>query len=254
MLQKCVIPGIENGDLSFCYGFPNRSAEPVMKRVGYKKFGSVTIFIKIIKTARQLRKLGLPDGFVWLISPLLDFSLKLLSLETWYRFKGDFICETIDTIDERFSRFWEERRNDFDFAGERGLKYLHWKFCEDPDDDNYFFTVSNSDKSEIKGYIVFRIQNHVIDIRDLVCPKERKTTMLLLSNFLRYARQEGAMAIQVGMCAQNSLTGMLKKFGFFMEKKDRRHVLTYCSERFKERLAKIKTSDNWLLFQFDEDT
>lgn len=253
MLQRSIISAVEKKDMEFIYGFPNKAAEPIMKRVGFRSIGSLTRLVKILKTTSQLRKLGLHKYWIRLLSPFLDFALKLISVETWYRTKKGFVCEELKDFDERFDQLWAEERLRFAAAGERTASFLRWKYLEDPDDANKVFGVFDSSGSVLKGYIVYCFKENSIEIRDFIFSPDRKAIRVLMTCFLRHARSIASESIVIRFLENNNITKKMKRFGF-IKRKSSGNVYFYCNDLERNKKTLFGNADSWLLMRSDEDT
>lgn len=253
MLQRNVIVAVDNGHVDFVYGFPNKKAEPIMKRVGYRRIGTLRRFVKIIKSAHQLRKRGFNELWVKILSPLLDIVLILTSIETWYRWRSGFVCEEVNDLDGRFDRMWVNAKSQFTIAGDRTADYLKWKFLDDPDDLNRVYAIFNSDKSCVKGYIVYCFHDNGVEIRDFVFPEDKKATLVLMGSFLRNVRSFAQDSVVVNCLDNSHMIKAMKRFGF-MKGKSGRSVYLYCTEDVWNDLPLLRSPDNWMLMKSDEDT
>ena len=253
MLQRSIITAIEEKDMDFIYGFPNKAAELIMKRVGFRLVGSLTKLVKVVKTAPQLRELGLHKYWIRLLSPFLDFALKLISVETWYRMKKGFVCEEIKDFDERFDQLWEEERLRFAVAGERTSKFLRWKYLEDPDDVNKVFCVFDSSGSVLKGYLIYCFKENSIEIRDFIFSPDRKAVRVLMACFFRHVRPIASESIVIRFLENNSITKKMKRFGF-IKRKNTNNVYYYCNDPERRKKTLPGNADNRLLMRSDEDT
>lgn len=254
MLQRSAISAADKRDVDFIYGFPNNAAEPIIKRVGYRLLSPMTRLVKIIKTAPQLRKLGLNEYWVNLLSPLLDFLLRLISIETWYRGNRGFICEEVKDFDERFDQLWNREKSQFAIAGERTASYLRWRFIEAPHDaENKVFAIFDSQKSVLKGYIVYRYQHNSVQIRDFLFAEDKKAILVLMTSFLRHVRSLSPDSLMINLLENNNIIQKMKRFGFMKRQSDG-NVYLYCTDKVWQELTLSGHPDNWLLMQSDDDT
>ncbi|MFQ6609142.1 MAG: hypothetical protein ACE5EE_11545 [Fidelibacterota bacterium] len=253
MLQKSVLSAVDSGRVDFVYSFPNKAAEPVMKRVGYNLLGPTVRLVRIFKSAPTLRRRGISELWVGLLSPLLDIALKLRAFETWYCGKRGYVCEEVLTFDERFDKLWEESKEQFSIAGERSSLFLRWKYLEDFDEIHRIVAVFNLDKTILKGYIVFCFRDNCIHIRDFIFSCDGKATKVLMAWLLRYARSSAIESISIGFLKNDYLIRFMKDFGF-MRGEDGRNAFFYCSKSTLGKLPLMKDSNDWLLMDSDEDT
>jgi hypothetical protein len=252
MLQKGVLSAA-NSSVDFIYGFPNMHSEPVFKRVGYKCLGPITRLVKVLKTEPQLRKFGLSEWFIALVSPVIDLVLSLFSFETWHCANHDYLCEEVDKIDERFDRLWEERKNKFSVIGEKNSDFLRWKYIDDPDDHNRVFAVFDLEKSCLKGFIIYFQDANSVEILDFLFSDDKNARTELMASFLRHIRQFKAESLVINSFENNDISKIMKKFGF-LKGKCGRNVYMYCSDKLTKEMNLLKSSGNWMLMNSDQDT
>jgi hypothetical protein len=253
VLQRSVVAALNQGPLVFLYGFPNRNAEAVLKRVGYRSLGPRTRLVRIMKTAPQLRKRRLPEFWVQLLSPILDGALKLFSPENWRAPGTGWVCREVADFDERFDRLWDEIKTRFVVAGERTSEVLRWKFLQDPDDVHHIFAVFNRSNFRLCGYIVYREQDRSVDIRDIAFVEEHSVFSILMGGFLKHIRSSAAESVVIHFLKDDALIQKMRRFGF-LEGESAYSIYLYCTEQTWEELNAEKHSGSWFLMQSDEDT
>ena len=253
MLHKKVLSVVQDGLVDFIYGFPNRSSEPVVKRLGYKLLGKQMRLIKILQTEPRLSRM--PFGKYWciLVGPFLNSILRLLSFETWHYFKkGDCFCEAVKDFDKRFDLFWEKAQSKFTIAGERTALYLKWKFLMTPHFENKIIGLFNFEKNTLKGYIVYRHLDRGIEIRDFLTDGEAKSLPTLMAAFLSYARSTGAESVVIAMLENGEVLKQMQRFGF-IQRNNEQSVALSISDSLIIKFPFIKENKHWLMLQSDDD-
>ena len=243
---------VQEDGIDLLYVFPNKKSEPFLKRAGFKYLGLNTRRSKVVRTSEQLQKRRFCKYFIRPVSTLLDIALKLFAFETWYRFKGGFVCEEMSDFDVRFDDLWMRSKSRFRIVGKRSSELLRWKYVEQPDTEFKIYAIFNSNKAELKGYIVYCMDESSIKIRDLVLPKDKATARIFVSNFLRHVKKQPKSSIVLHFLENKEIVGFLKKFGFVKRPEDRA-VYYYCTERLLKRFPVLKDSEAWLLTNFDMD-
>ena len=251
-LQRSTLSATQDGTVDFIYGFPNKASEPIQKRVGYKVMGEKIRLVKVLKTAPQLSKLPLGKYWGFLLSPIFDLILRLLSVETWYFHRRNFVCEEIEDFDEGFDLLWEKTNSQFIVTGERRAEYLRWKFLNAPHSTNRIFAMFDADRKYVKGYIVYRYPEKSIEIRDFLFTQDKKAIFILMAGFLRYARSLGAQSISIALLKNKKIANHMKHFGF-VERKDEHNILIFFSTKFLSKYPFLQDTNNWLLLQSDDD-
>ena len=252
-LAKALVSLVREGEFDLIYGFPNRSAEPVMKRAGFKCLGPRTRLVRILGVSAYLKRFRLYKYVGRLLSPLLDVAVRLLSFETWYRFKAGFICEEIDTFDRRLDGLWMKSNSRFQAIGERTSELLGWRFPKQPGAERRIFVISSTDRTELKGYIVYCIDEQSISIEDFVLPEDKKATRVFIAHFLRYVRNESVRSVVVQFLENKGLLEVFKRFGF-VERKSDWNIYYYGSERTSGKFPDIADQENWFLSGFDTES
>lgn len=249
-LVKSLVSIVQENEFDLIYGFPNKNAEPVMKRAGFKCLGRQIRIAKIIRTSEQIKKLHFNKYFNKLLSPLLDVALKLSAFETWYRFKGGFICEEISNFDERFDKLWMKSKSRFQIVGERTSEFLTWKYLKKPDAEYKIFALLNSNRTELKGYIVYCMDEDSIRITDFIFPEDKKTLRVLVAHFMIHVRKEPIRSVIMQLYENKEILKLFKRFGFVIRKSDW-NVYNYCNEQVLKRFPALEEPENWVLTDFD---
>jgi len=252
-LGRQLVSLVEEGEFDLIYGFPNKSAEPVMRRAGFKYLGPSIRIAKIVKISRYLRKFQFYRYLDRLLSPLLDVGARLLALETWYRFKGAFACEEIGDFDERFDELWMRSKSRFQAVGERTSELLEWRFRKEGNIEYRIFAILNSDRTELKGYIIYCMDEYSIDICDFVLPEDKKAIRVLMTHFLRHVRETPVKSVVMHFMENKEVQDAFRRFGFVKRKSDW-SVYYCCKDDVLKRFPALVDSENWLLSGFDTDS
>lgn len=250
MIQRSIMSSVDNGDVDFIYGFPNKNAEPVTKRIGFECLGETIRLVKIFKTAPILTKMRWPGWLITVTAPLLDLALKIVFIDKWPVRNNGYICREIKKVDDSFNQLWVELKSLHKVVGDRSASVIAWKYLNDPDDDNKIFAMYGKDFLKLKGYVVYRLDAESIEIRDLAVSEGRKALKALIANFVRYVSPIGSKSITITMLKNDYIVGILKRFGFARGKSDGR-VYLYCN---KEKLHLLGRAENWFLMRSDEDS
>ena len=251
-LARKVISLVQEKELDLIYGFPNKKSELVMKWAGFQCLGRQIRIAKPIKISEGFLKQYFHKYVNRVLSPLLDAALKICSFETWYRFKGGFICEELSRFDERFDRLWLKSKSRFQTVGERASEYLTWKFLENLDTEHKIFAISSSDRAEVKGYFIYCNDEDSINIRDFILPEDKKVIRIFLTHFLRHIRKVSPRSVVIQLLENNKIVDLFKKFGF-LRREINYNVYYCCSKQVLKRFPVLEDSENWLLLNGDID-
>ena len=249
-LMRKLASTVKEDETDFVYAYPNKQAEQVMKRVGFQFLGSWTRMVKPIGIGRRAQNWNIPRALSRLISWIFRIVLRLCAFETWYRVSGGFVFREIVSFDRRFETLWQEPRWTSRVTGERTCDYFTWRFLECPTRQFTIFALFNSDETELKGYIVTRIDENAIDIEDFVFPEDAGATRILLAHFLRRVRKLPLDSVVVTFLENDELRELFRRHGF-VERPSGRTMWCYFSERVLKRFPGLTDAKNWRLLGSD---
>lgn len=252
ILQRNVIAAAKSGKYCFIYGFPNKSAEAVWKRIGYKVIGPTVRLTKVLRTSSLLKKYNIPKVFTYILSPIMDFGLCLFSVETWKFKSKDYICRFVDIPDGRFDRLYEKLKKQYSVIGQRDSAFLKWKYLNDPDDKHQFFAVFNSSEDEVYGYLAFCHSSSRVDIRDFAFGEDEAANNNLVLCFLKHMRRLGKESITFRFLENPTLLNFFKKLQF-VKRADVGNIYYYTNDQAMSNIGPDDI-DAWFITIGDQDT
>jgi len=254
-LMRGFVSVVDDGEFDLIYGFPNAGAEPVMKTAGLMRLGPRARMSKVARVSAHLRKLR-PYMFLdKLLSPLVDVLTRLFVFETWYRFKGGFLCEEISGFDERFDDLWAKIGQGSRVIGERTAESLAWRYPNAGGAGYRIFAMSSSDRANVEGYIVYCLDEHSISIKDFVLPDGGRAIRILFAHFLRHVKKGPIRSVSVVLLGNRDLFDVLKRLGFAVRKREGDWpVYYYCSEQVLKRIPALADPQSWQLSEFDTES
>lgn len=159
------------------------------------------------------RKIGLPL-LARVAGPLGKIYTKL-SLRKHLKRVYDNVTE-IARFDERFNRFWEERKGDHNIMVQRDSVYLNWRYAEHPTNQYKIFMCSDGDF--VKGFVVLTIEQAEIKrgfiMELLVEPGNGEAFDSLLSAVVEYFLKENVDVITAWLPEMNPLVGEFERWRF----------------------------------------
>ncbi len=252
MLQRAASLAIKEGAVDFIYGFPNKAAEPILKRIGYVLLGDRVRLVKVLRTAWYISQLTGSQYSGMFLGPLADLALRVASREVWRLADKEYFCEEVQEFDGRFERLWKDADFECPIVGERSREYLQWKFVGNVRIENKILAVFDAGRQNVEGYLIYRHQGDSIEIRDfLIASNSRALNVLIACLFCR-ARSSRVTSIELALLRSSKVHAMLRKFGF-IERKDPHHIYLRCSDRVTKLFPAIWDPEAWCLFQSDDD-
>lgn len=252
-LQKRVLAAVKAGTTNFVYGSPNKNADQLMSRSGYRIVGRSASYKKIIGTYNYLYSRVHSRVISRAVSACLDIILRVSSKDTYCRApsRNKMLLQVCTNFDERVDRLWEICSKQYPIIGERSAEFLNWRFTHCPYLEYRILLLINGTTDEVCGYLVYRIEGGVLTIADLLLESYEEYGDDLFVLFLRYARKLRVGSIVCSFLGPDELKIKLRQFGFF-NMKDHRSFAVYSNE------DSIKTdvlydSRNWYFMEGDND-
>lgn len=232
-------------DFVFLYGFPNKSAVPVVARVGYVKLGEVARFVRFLRT-RQLLNKYLPNPFHRLVSPAVDWLLL-----AYYRVKNKCkhrrVAEWLDTPDERFDQLWQRVDTRNCIIGVRDSAFLRWRFSEHPGHTYRFFAMHTANKEKLVGYAVCETRGDTLCVLDFFAENWEQELRCLFQRLFQTAFQQGYTSVSVEFMGQKQVANALCRVG--MVARETRPIYFKAHTEKQAQLA----NGNWYITSSDED-
>lgn len=211
-------------DYPFLIGHPNKNAEKLFKRVGFKNIGQERTWCKIIHSREKFEKRVRSVSLQKYLSYLLDVSQTLHLNVLKFIFRQNLTVHFLSQCDSRFDDLWKKNKDSLDIAIERSSEYLNWRFCCHADRDIQIMAVCKPDESLV-GYIAFHIENKSAVIEDLFVINHFVTEVNLFVLFCLYARKHGLKTILVTELCSETNSYLLRRLFFFKYTESNRFMI-----------------------------
>ena len=246
-LEQEVINQFKKNDSSFIYSHSKENTKPVFARLGYEKIGNYKQFVKLLKI-RAIPDKHLPSFLnLFFVKIILDLFLPLFSKEYFLIKKYDYNIEILKKFDARFDKFYESISKQFDIIGDRGKKYLSWRYTSDPRYDYRIFCLTEN--NIILGYIIFINKDNTYYIDDFAYRSNYINP--LITEFIFYSRKNEIGAIEFRYMGNYDFIKKLKKYNFFNLKSRDREILLY-SDKIKSKSYLLDNS-SWHFLTHDKN-
>ena len=252
MLQKAGIAAYNEKSIDFLYGYPNKGAELIQKRVGYKIIGHPVRLVRMLASRKYIDgkiKSGIMSSIT---SSVVDVGLKVFSRENLYRRDKDLQVDDSDSFDNRFNDLWSKASNQYPVLGERTADFLNWRFSKCPFRDYKVFILSRKSSNQILGYIVYYISGGRLYITDFLTENDDSVISIILPEFLRFNKSRKLEAISFFYFGNDKITQCFKRFGFF-ERLDSTCIAVYAPDDM-EYSSILNERGNWYFTEADNDT
>jgi hypothetical protein len=190
LLQK-KIQATALGQHRIVYGFPNRNAAPIVRRLGYIKVGDLVRYSKVLRHAPFLERRGVAGHPSKALGAVADL-VTLLYFRPYRAPRTSCRVSWESTVDARFDALWQRARSFDGLIGVRDAQFLSWRFLSQPGHRYLIFVMGAQDSVEIVAYAVCEDKGNSLHVRDfLVDPACTGGVRLLFHLLSNEARAKG---------------------------------------------------------------
>ena len=248
-LQKEIRSKIHDTKFKFIYGLPNKQSKNIFLRLGYKKIGRFTHFVKPLKSEYQYNKYIYSFLQLKIFARAVDFLIKSFSKENRYKTTLKYSIITPEYFDDRFDMFWKNVSKHSTIIGERTSIFLNWRYIQSPEKKYKIFCLLD-EHNDIIGYIVYFIENNMCHIRDMLFEPSTEVLSLLLAEFSRFIRMKGVGSISVHYLGGSLLEKKLREFNF-LPIKNETDLIIYSPDIADN--TDLLNKENWHFLAGDND-
>jgi hypothetical protein len=229
------------------YGFPNRLAEGVCKRVGLQVAGRMARYLKPLRAAGLLRRRGVPAWLARAVALPLDRLLSLRERLACLLAGQDLRIVDTGWDDPGLDEVWRDRPQDLRLSC-RDTGSLAWRYRYDMKAPWRLSRVEDR-HGAATGYVVWQIEGPYALVSDfLVRRADPALLCALLLHFTLRARQEGAQAISLEFLGRPALRTAILAAGFMQR------ALVEPVVELPASAGHPFTADEAYLTSFDRDT
>jgi hypothetical protein len=217
-IQRSLVNSSRAAGMDLLAAYPNRTAESIFKRIGYKPVGKSDRWIKPLRSQKQIAKRVPYPVLARTAAGIVDLGLsawdhkRICALSRSTRALREIY---LDACDARFDRLWESAKNEYTITGERTSTYLQWRYGDFPSLRYRFFALTDAAGENILAYLTFFInaENCAI-VGDLFTVEPGVTVDALLLRFSVAERKAGRSTICLDYLGSSALGERLKNMGF----------------------------------------
>jgi hypothetical protein len=233
-------------ELPLHYGFPNAAAAPLFERAGYRKLGTVTRWVRVLRHARYVKRVLANRTLARASGALLD-AARLAEAAVAAVSSSPLRLERLADVDDRVDRLWDAAHRQWGVIAWRGAAFLRWRFLREPASRCEIVCLCEPRTRELRAYAVLEPDDDVTHIRDFLGVSARDVARLLDEVALRLYRR-GAAAMSVSFLGAPRVEALLRS----------RHFMASPAERvvFADAApgVTIPAAERWYLTDADEDS
>jgi hypothetical protein len=227
-LQRSLVNNSLNDGFRFLLVRPDRPSIGLFRRVGYRRYREVERWVKVLRPERYAEDIN-NSQLVVALSRVAAKGLEALDQAFRAPLLLDLLrtrTEIIDHPDERFDALWAEASSQYTLTEVRSSTYLRWRYDTIPIQRNQFFCLTSRSRDRLLGFVVFSVEDNIVNIEDLFARDTGRSMDCLLVEFIHAMHQEGMSAISVVFLDSRALKTKLKRL-FFLKREQGNPLLLF---------------------------
>lgn len=212
LMKTCITHG--NATLDFLFGFPNKKAEPIFKRVGLSALAKLTRHAKLMRSREFLKNRLTQTRAAPLLPVLVPIAnLALMALDAWQAFSlgRDWRWQNVDSFGAEFDTLWQRTSLPGVVVGDRSRAMLHWRY---PQRNRHHIAAGYLADGQLGGYVVWSVKEGLLVLHDFYCHDADNKLTGMLTSFAWHHRHTGANSISLEFNGPAALRSALHAAGF----------------------------------------
>ena len=261
-IQRAVAKGSFPAGVQFLYGYPNAKSVAIFERLGYRRVGESTFWVKPLRSAYKVRERVQSPVFAGALSTVLDGGLdvadKALALvhRARRRVRGDnasYETVEVERADARFDDLWTRARTAFSVMGEKTAAYLNWRYTDFTTRRHDFFCLLDRATGQLCAYAVYSVHEDKALIADLFGERLDVTATELLLRLSQHLRRKGVSSLMFSYLGPDDFGETLKASGF-LRRPGARSMIAYVDSSSPEGLRRaVFDRDAWFMIDGELD-
>ncbi len=229
------------------YGFPNAAAAPLYERLGYRKLGTLTRWVRIVRHAGYLRRVVKHALLARVGGAVLDQASQAGAL-IGRTIAGPYLkLESLADTDERLDRLWQAAHRQWGMIGRRDAAFVRWRFLRAPVSRCELVALIVRQTGTVRAYAVLEPVAGTIHLRDFL-GVDLRDVGLLLDLLVPYVHRRGAVAISVSFLGASRVEALLRAHHFHPRESTRPVIVDAAPG------VAVMRGESWYLTDADEDT
>lgn len=252
LLEQSLAEGVD-----FLATYPNRPAEPIFKRLGYKAVGKTQRWVKPISSRRLVSSRVNRPLLARAVAGMTNVGLAAMDLKSIAALpsgartlRGVYL----DSADERFDALWEQSKTSYAITGTRTAAYLNWRYRDFPSLKYRYFALVAAGESRVAAYLTYHVNaNNAAIAGDLFAPGPEEILRALLLRFSAAERKNGRDSVCVEYLGPDSFGESLKRLGFYPRPVER-SLFVHLPAGMPEDLQRtVLDKSNWFTLDAEMD-
>ena len=251
------------------YGFPNKHAEALFKRIGSHFLGRYTRYALVLRSAAYIgNRIGdkfgggprVAQSAGWVADASLRIRRRLRPTGVW---RHGLRLDWADTaahpdhaadhaLDNRLNQLWAVSSHRYAVMGYRGADFVRWRFLDRPNGPAELALLVERDSSVIRGYAAVERDGGAAHVVDLLAASDEDETALLTA-LAREMYQRGCTSLSLRFLGSPSFVERLLNLGFRPRDSNRAMILEV-GDALQPQRDMLHDLTNWYILDGDEDS
>lgn len=250
-MLKAAVARCENDGSGILLGFPTSMSEPVTRRAGFQLLDDINEMTLVVRSYPYVLKYVPIPIIARSFAYPLDLFLQLRRGNLWQPHSREYETHVTDMPGEIFDILWSRLSNQPSLIGERGWRYINWRFFQSPYAKNYAFIILRRGSRDPLGYIIFNTTEKRVSVVDIGVPIDDPSLDYLLLSFANYQQTKGFEAISISLAGDRNLIKKLIQLGYAIRSKQSK-IVVYAPLKLQEIIGSIQDR-RWYLTAADND-
>ena len=246
------------------YGFPNKHAEALFKRIGSHFLGRYTRYVLVLRSAGYLANhiadARIAQGAGWLADTSLRVRRRFkqptgiirqgLRLDWVNVSDHDPIAN--HSLDLRLNNLWGAASQRYPVIGYRGADFLRWRILNRPNGAAELAVLVDHDTESFRGYAAIEGDGNTAHIVDMLARSDDDEMSLLIA-VARTMYHRGCTSLSLRFLGAPTFVRRLLSLGFRARESNRVMILDVADSLQSDREF-LHDSSNWFILDGDEDS
>src|SRR5262249_8644835 len=150
------------------YGFPNAAAAPLYERIGYRRLGTITRWVRIVRHAGYVQRVVKSQLLADIGGAVLDRASPAGTLPGRAIAGAHLQLDGLVDADERIDRLWLAAYRQWRMIGKRDAAFLRWRFLRAPGSRSELVALVERQSRVVRAYAVLEPIEGIFYVRDFL--------------------------------------------------------------------------------------
>lgn len=246
-IQKSILSHLKDSGYELAFVYPNKESSKLFQRAGYNYIGKAQGWLLVIDAAYVVSKFTRSSVAKSIIPNILN---KLIFAHHYLLLKRNhfnYIGEISNDCPDNVNALWDKEKENYNAIPNKSSSYLNWYHTENTHYEYKYYFVYDKHNHNLKGYVIFSIQDNYIEITDIF-PSTEKHLSILLWHFIKEMRKQKATALRIAFYGDERFQRLIRRFGFIQRDSSRDYLICPLTTSGESYMSDIVNMQSVYLF------